>query len=107
MTVPHVSIEDGLLRLYDQLSEDDQLTFATMLVACARATDPIEEPEVEGFGLRPQRFGSDLDTLADTSQVDQMRMQQYLERRSKAFGTLTNVVTKLDLMSDQMLPNYK
>lgn len=50
---------------------------------------------------------ADLDTISDETQLEQMRLQQYLERRSKAYETLSNALKKLASTSQGLIENLK
>lgn len=48
-----------------------------------------------------------LDKLGDQSQIDQMNMQQYMERKSKTFGMLSNAMKKMSSTGDSITKNLK
>ncbi|MCC6806349.1 MAG: hypothetical protein IT381_02905 [Deltaproteobacteria bacterium] len=48
-----------------------------------------------------------LDTMGDMSAIESMRMQQMMERRSKALEMLSNIMKKMAQVSDSIVANYK
>jgi hypothetical protein len=50
---------------------------------------------------------SDLDSMGDQSELEGMRLQQMMERRSKAIETLTNIMKKMSQTSDSITANLK
>ena len=52
------------------------------------------------------RYSDELESLAEMSDIEQLKMQMYLDRRQKAFETATNVRKKLEDTSGGIIKNW-
>jgi hypothetical protein len=101
-----VTLAGGLIELSGRLSEEDQGALRAILESAAVGLAPDgTEPEVEGFTMDGSK--NQLDTMGDLSSLQQMRMQTYLDRRSKAYETLSNVMKKMSDTSSAITQNLK
>ncbi|MFZ4058499.1 MAG: hypothetical protein ACOYKE_10180 [Ferruginibacter sp.] len=50
---------------------------------------------------------SKLDSLNDMGELEQLRLQQYMDRRSKALETLSNILKKISDTQDNIIGNLK
>lgn len=61
----------------------------------------------EAFDRAIEKAKGDLDTVGDQTAMEQTQMQRYLERRAKAFETLSNVMKKISETVRQIIENTK
>ncbi|MCC6806348.1 MAG: hypothetical protein IT381_02900 [Deltaproteobacteria bacterium] len=62
---------------------------------------------LELFDREIDKAKGDLDTVSDQTALEQMQMQRYLERRTKVFETLSNVMKKIAQTVGQIIENTK
>jgi hypothetical protein len=48
-----------------------------------------------------------LDTMSDMGELDQLRLQQYMERRAKFYETLSNILKKIADTQQSIIQNLK
>lgn len=94
-------------RAFYESCEPDEQEFLRELASLA---DDLwgELPEVEGFSrFQQEPFGDKRDSMGDMSQMQQLRMQNYMDRRAKADAAASNTMKKFSQLSSQIVGNLK
>lgn len=61
----------------------------------------------KGHELSADAFKTKLNTMTDSSQLDAIKMQLYMDRRSKAIEAMTNMLKKIANTNSQIIQNLK
>ena len=74
------------------------VVFCFFNLGALKAEDPIKETAVNN---------QQVETMSETTEIDSLRLQQVMERRSKIIQALANIIKKVSETTDSIVQNLK
>lgn len=108
ITDPIALAKDRKQALADQKQQEQDNADASAGLGAQRAAKGCDKVgTLADLKNAADAVGTQIDAMSDMSQMQQMQLQIYMDRRSKFYETLSNVLKKISSTADEIVGNMK
>lgn len=87
-----------------QLDSINRLLMKPVAVRRQDSKKPVTKQEINDLAVKMK---GDLDSMSELGEMESLRMQMYMDRRSKMMSTLSNILKKISSTLDNIIANLK